>query len=133
MGWRYLLFLLGGVTLLLWAARFYLFDLLESPRYLIGKGQDAEAVAVIHKIAAYNGSVSSLTVEQLTSIGGSPEGEKTNGHKKWSLSRTSDFTLDHVKALFRTRKIAYSTSLLISIWGKDATFGPGLFRCVFLY
>ncbi|PPQ82780.1 hypothetical protein CVT25_009275 [Psilocybe cyanescens] len=124
MGWRYLLFLLGGITLLLWGARFFLFDLAESPRYLIGKGRDAEAVSIIHRIAAYNRTTSSLTVEQLTSIGAysDEKNEKSTsggggGGKVWSLTRTSDFTLDHVKSLFRTRKTAYSTSLLISVWG----------------
>ncbi|KDR77989.1 hypothetical protein GALMADRAFT_278352 [Galerina marginata CBS 339.88] len=116
MGWRYLLFVLGGITLLLWGARFFLFNLVESPRYLIGKGQDEAAVAVIHKIAAYNGKTSSLTVDQLTSVG-SLYDPKVGGAGKWSLSRTSHFTGEHIKSLFRTRKIAYSTSLLIAIWG----------------
>ena len=34
MGWRYLLFTLGAFTLVLWALRFLLFTLEESPRYL---------------------------------------------------------------------------------------------------
>lgn len=46
--------MLGGITLVLWAIRIFAFDLLESPRYLIGKGKDEEAVAVIHKVAAHN-------------------------------------------------------------------------------
>ena len=69
MGWRYLLFTLGGFTLLLWALRFFVFNLEESPRYLIGRGHDEAAVAVIHRIAAYNGRTSSLTVDQLTQAG----------------------------------------------------------------
>ncbi|KAF9556196.1 MFS general substrate transporter [Agrocybe pediades] len=124
MGWRYLLFLLGGLTLIMWGARFFLFKLVESPRYLIGKGKDAEAVAVIHQVAAYNGTTSTLTVEQLTSIGTFPQKYDSDAavageqqRRRWSLSRTSDYTLEHVKSLFRTKKIAYSTSLLISIWG----------------
>ncbi|KAF8200208.1 MFS general substrate transporter [Pholiota molesta] len=116
MGWRYLLFLLGGITLILWIARFFLFKLMESPRYLIGKGEDEKAVAVIHKLAAYNGTTSTLTVDQLKSLGSlETEGKYPGG--TLSLSRTSNYTLDHIKALFRTRQMAYSTSLLISIWG----------------
>ncbi|KAF8963294.1 MFS general substrate transporter [Flammula alnicola] len=118
MGWRYLLFTLGGITLILWGARFFLFNLMESPRYLIGKGEDEKAVAVIHKVAAYNGTTSSLTLDQLTSIGESTrQTESKHEAGKLSLSRTSNYTLDHIKSLFRTRKMAYSTSLLISIWG----------------
>ncbi|KAF8153781.1 major facilitator superfamily domain-containing protein [Crassisporium funariophilum] len=113
MGWRYLLFMLGGITLVLWGLRFFVFDLVESPRYLIGKGKDEEAVAVIHKIAAYNSTASSLTVDQLTAVGSLTQ----NGEGKGMLSKTSNFTLVHIKALFSTRKMAYSTSLLISVWG----------------
>ena len=116
MGWRYLLFMLGGITLVLWGIRIFAFDLLESPRYLTGKGKDEEAVAVIHKVATYNKATSSLTVDQLTSIGHPAESKNIAG-KKWALSKTSNFTFTHIKSLFRTRKIAYSTSLLISIWG----------------
>ena len=118
MGWRYVLFILGSITLLLWAARFFFFTLVESPRYLIGKGRDEEAVAVVHRIAEYNGKTSSLTVEQLTVLGSMYNQDTRNRRSKWSLSRTSDFTLKHIKALFRTTKIAYSTSLMISIWGN---------------
>jgi hypothetical protein len=117
MGWRYLLFMLGAITLILWGVRIFAFDLLESPRYLIGKGRDEEAVAVIHKVAAYNKTTSSLTVDQLTSVGHPTESEKV-ASEKWALSKTSNFTFAHIKSLFRTRKIAYSTSLMITIWGR---------------
>ena len=102
----------------MWSLRFFFFDLVESPRYLVGKGEDAEAVVVIHKIAAYNSTTSSLTVEHLTQIGST--GAQVRG--KGILSRTSNFTMDHIKALFATKEMAYSTSLLISIWGKSILF-----------
>ncbi|KAF9023811.1 MFS general substrate transporter [Hymenopellis radicata] len=105
MGWRYLLFTLGGVTLVLWSIRFFIFDLVESPRFLVGIGKDAEAVEIIHKIAAYNGKTSSLTLDDLRKAAGELN------------VKTSVYGLDHVKALFKTRKMAMSTSLLISLWG----------------
>ena len=120
MGWRYLLFTLGGFTLVLWALRFFIFTLEESPRFLVGRGRDAEAVAVVQRLAAYNGTTCSLTVEQLQSAGETalPKGaESSEGHKVAVLSRTSHYTTDHIKALFETKKLAWSTSLLISIWG----------------
>ena len=46
MGWRYFLFTVGSLTLLMWGIRFFLFPLYESPKYLMGKGEDDEAVAV---------------------------------------------------------------------------------------
>ncbi|KAI0338563.1 MFS general substrate transporter [Trametopsis cervina] len=115
MGWRYLLFTLGAVTLLLWAFRFFVFKLEESPRYLVGRGRDAEAVAVLQRIAAYNGSVCSLTVEDLTRAG---DAVSTKEQRKAAvLSAGSDYTVGHVKALFKTKKLAWSTGLLIAIWG----------------
>ncbi|KAF8872121.1 MFS general substrate transporter [Mucidula mucida] len=114
MGWRYLLFTLGGVSLLLWSIRFFVFDLVESPRFLVGIGKDAEAVEIIHKIAVYNGKTSSLTLDDLLDV---DEKGKGMGGERPLLSRTSVYGLDHVKALFKTRKMAVSTSLLISLWG----------------
>lgn len=121
MGWRYLLFVLGGITLILWGLRFFIFELFESPRYLIGKGEDERAVAVVHKVAKYNGTTSSLTLEQLTAveqaITQTEKDPKRSETTRMGLSRTSHYTAGHIKALFRTPKLAWATSLLISIWG----------------
>ncbi|KAF9007139.1 major facilitator superfamily domain-containing protein [Cyathus striatus] len=107
MGWRYLLFLLGGLTLVLWAFRFFAVDLLESPRYLVGRGRDEDAVLVVQKVAKINGKECHLTVDDL----------RVDGEKGGWLSQTSNFTKEHFKALFRTRKMAWSTSLLVLLWG----------------
>lgn len=118
MGWRYLLFTLGGVTILLWALRFFIFQLEESPRYLVGLGRDEEAVAVIQRLALFNGRSSSLTVEDLINARrGVIGGEVEEGKEGKVFSKSSDYTVDHIKALFKTRKLAWSTSLLISLWG----------------
>lgn len=113
MGWRYLIFTLGGITLLMWTIRFFIFDLVESPRFLIGIGKDAEAVAIIHKIADYNGRPTSLTLENLTRL--DPKDE--TGVRRPVLSRSTIYGVDHVRALFKTKKLAFSTSLLILLWG----------------
>ena len=136
MGWRYLLFTLGGITLLLWSIRFFVFKLLESPRFLVGIGKDAEAVEVIKRLAEFNGRETRLSLEQLrevdneaekgqadsTEIGtsekGSEEEDQVISAKRTKvLSESSYLAWKHVKALFRTRKMAFSTSLLIFIWG----------------
>lgn len=113
MGWRYLLFTLGGLTLLMWAVRFFVFPLYESPRFLVGRGKDAEAVAVVHAIAKYNGRPCDLTVDQLAAAG-----EKTTVPTSKVLSASSHWSWVHIKALFATRKMAFSTTLLIALWGK---------------
>lgn len=117
MGWRYLLFTLGGLTVLLWIIRLSASNLSESPRFLIGVGKDDEAVAVIHKIAAYNSKTTSLTLDELTRVGNiSADTKGPDKKSRGNMSQTSAFTTKHVKALFSTRKMAYSTSLLIVLW-----------------
>ncbi|KAG2359333.1 major facilitator superfamily domain-containing protein [Suillus spraguei] len=118
MGWRYLLFVLGGFTLSLWAVRFFTFTLLESPRFLSGIGCDAEAVEVIHKLAKFNGKTSSITVEELEAPNKSASGRRSSSEERHNiLSKSSKYNTVHIKALFATPKMAWSTSLLIVIWG----------------
>ncbi|EIW56752.1 MFS general substrate transporter [Trametes versicolor FP-101664 SS1] len=116
MGWRYLLFTLGGMTIILWAIRLFVFPLYESPRFLVGIGRDAEAVEVVHRIAAYNGRTSNLSLLDLQAAAVAVGGQKSEGETKL-LSRSSVFTMDHIKGLFATPKLAWSTSLLIFLWG----------------
>ncbi|KII86743.1 hypothetical protein PLICRDRAFT_267090 [Plicaturopsis crispa FD-325 SS-3] len=124
MGWRYFLFTMGGLMMLLWIVRYFVFTLYESPKYLMGRGRDAEAVEVVHKVAKYNGTTSRLTLEHLEAAGclGGPVGAE-EAQAKMDTSAVgavrrvlSKFSSEHVQALFATRKLAYSTSLLIVLW-----------------
>ncbi|SNX81397.1 related to PHO84 - high-affinity inorganic phosphate transporter [Melanopsichium pennsylvanicum] len=69
MGWRYTWYVLGAVTMLMWMARFWVYPIPESPKYLIGKGRDEEAMEVLRFIAAQNGKQVKLTLEQLKAAG----------------------------------------------------------------
>ncbi|KAK7046985.1 putative MFS-type transporter PB1E7.08c, partial [Favolaschia claudopus] len=116
-GWRYFLYTMGGLTILLWVIRFLAFDLGESPKYLIGTGRDEEAVAAIHKIAEYNGKTSGLSVEDLKAQD-SNEREHDNVTAPAAVQRKlSVLNSDHLRPLFATRKLACSTGLLALIWG----------------
>ncbi|EMD40181.1 major facilitator superfamily [Gelatoporia subvermispora B] len=122
-GWRYFLFTMGGLMLLLFILRFFVFHLYESPKYLMGRGRDAEAVEVVHRVARYNGRTSSLTLEQLREAGDIGKGMDENEQKQMDTSakaavkrKLEKFSYSHVQALFATRKLAYSTSLLIILW-----------------
>ncbi|EIW74847.1 MFS general substrate transporter [Coniophora puteana RWD-64-598 SS2] len=136
MGWRYLLFILGGLTLVFWALRFFVFTLLESPRFLVGIGRDAEAVEVIRQLAAFNGTECTLDVQELQAVGavkaaaGSgastpteagesemPVVEVIEARRRGVLSSGSKWNTSHIRALFATPKMAYSTTLLIVLWG----------------
>lgn len=121
MGWRYFLFAMGGLMLLLWGVRFFVFKLYESPKYLMGRGKDQQAVDVVHFVASKNGRSSNLSVEDLRSldsgstaaVDAAPLDTSALGAVRRTLAA---FSLDHVKALFATRQLAWSTSLLIVIW-----------------
>ena len=115
----------------LWAIRFFLFQVYESPKYLMGCGQDEAAVKTVHAIAAYNGKESSLTLEHLLEAERSvlsheaPNNlvKESRGDSNGTAQNTALPTLrksgfKHIKALFETKKLAWNTSLLIVLWGK---------------
>ncbi|CAE6442097.1 unnamed protein product [Rhizoctonia solani] len=146
MGWRYFLIAMGGLMVVLWVIRFFVFRLYESPKYLMGRGRFAEAVEVVHAayrvltqtrpravevvhaVAKYNGKTTSLTTEELETAGisgthadtakGVEEGPaELDTTARAALKRKFEqFNGDHVRSLFATRKLATSTSLVISIW-----------------
>ena len=63
MGWRYLLFTLGGVTLVAFIFRSVIFRFQESPKFLIYRGKDAKAIQVMHNIAQYNRQTCELSLD----------------------------------------------------------------------
>ena len=99
----------------LWGLRFFVFQLLESPRYLAGIGKDTEAVAIIHQLAEYNSTSCSITVENLALAG--RDSGPSGGGTHHILSQGSRFSPQHIKGLFATPKMALCSSLLIGIWG----------------
>lgn len=114
--------------MILWVIRFFVFKLYESPKYLMGKGRDQDAVAVVHAIGRYNGVPSSLTIGELKdaeSVDGTSasegERERVEGNHVGSIVRqhlSRKFESNHVYPLFATRKLAFSTSILIILWGE---------------
>ena len=120
------MYTMGGLMLLLWVLRFFFFHLYESPKYLMGRGRDEQAVYVVQRVAEYNRTSTRLTVEMLQSVGraaatahGATEEntELNTSAKAAALRKLQKFDTGHVKPLFATRKLAWSTSLLITIWG----------------
>ncbi|KAJ1309991.1 hypothetical protein OPQ81_006748 [Rhizoctonia solani] len=53
-GWKYLLGMLGTITLVMFVLRIIFFRLYESPRYLVAAGRNAEAVNALQSIEDYN-------------------------------------------------------------------------------
>ncbi|SJL17551.1 related to sugar transporter [Armillaria ostoyae] len=121
-GWRYFLFAMGGLSMLLWGVRFFIFELYESPKFLMGRGRDAEAVEAVHKVARYNGKESALTIEDLRKAGGEKENPDSESVVMDTSVRAvlrrnlSELSGDHVRPLFASAKLAWSTSLIIILW-----------------
>lgn len=115
MGWRYFLITMGGLTLIMFLVRFVLFTIFESPKYLMGKGRDEDAVRVVHEVARRNGKTSTLSIEDLRAC--EPEGYVAQTDAIAAVKRRLDqVNLDRIKILFRTRKLALSTGLIMVIW-----------------
>jgi MFS family permease len=98
MGWRYFVIVMGGISLFEFFIRFVLFTVYESPKFWMGKGNDEEAVRIVHEVARRNGKTSDLTVEDLKSLG-----EIRGGGKAASAAlqrRLEKVNFEHVKALF---------------------------------
>ena len=112
--------------LLMWGVRFFAFQLLESPRYLIARGKDAEAVEVLQKVARFNGVECTLTIDQLrlvsvSAVADKGEAAEARSHGLIHVAHSSiRETWIHMKALFSSVQMAWSTILLVSLWGKSA-------------
>ncbi|KAL8696948.1 MAG: hypothetical protein Q9201_007395 [Fulgogasparrea decipioides] len=114
-GWRWFMITMGTFSMTCFFLRFVVFTLYESPKFLMGKGKDAEAVAIVHKVAAKNKTTSSLVIEDLLFHDQASHQQGTNAAA--ALKRKLEkVNLTHVRALFRTRRLAYSTSLIMCIW-----------------
>lgn len=62
MGYRYMLYTLGAITLFVFFLRFVVFRFQESPKYLVYRGKDEKAVKVLHNIAKFNRTDCKITL-----------------------------------------------------------------------
>jgi MFS family permease len=125
-GWRHFVFTIGIVTLVMFIIRFFIFRLFESPKYLLSRGRQAEAVAVVHGIAYRNNAKTWLTSDILdavvddASVAHVPsQGISTTGIIK---NKLATFSGDRLRPLFSNRKLGLATAL---IWFSWATIGMG--------
>lgn len=115
MGWRWFVITMGGILLIMFVIRFIFFTIYESPKYLMGKGKDEEAVQVVHEVARRNGKTSNITVDDLKAC--EPEGYVGRTDAAEALRRNlKRVNLSHVRSLFNTPRLAFSTSMIMLIW-----------------
>ncbi|KAF1846552.1 MFS general substrate transporter [Cucurbitaria berberidis CBS 394.84] len=121
MGWRYLLFTLGGITLLIFFLRFIVFQFQETPEFLLCRGKDAKAIEVLQYVAKYNKRTCALTLEMLESLERDSNSTSSNrpvlggGAKQLKTTWTEKLKLegDRFKMLFSSLQM---TRLTLLIW-----------------
>ncbi|KAH8690655.1 major facilitator superfamily domain-containing protein [Talaromyces proteolyticus] len=128
MGWRYIMITLGALAIAFGIIRIFVFRIPESPRYLLSRGRDAEAVDAVNYIARYNGKPETLTLPMLEEIDNELATPNTiiertpqptqNIMLSIKTPRNTDtgYTSATYHKLFSTRKMAQHTSITFLIW-----------------
>lgn len=101
----------------MFVCRFFLFHLYESPKYLLSRNRQSEAVSVVQTIARYNGASTWLSEDILDEFGenvddGAPRLTVMEINKR----NLSKFSFDKVGALFADRELGITTVLLWFMW-----------------
>lgn len=123
-GWRYTMFTLGAITMAVFVARFVVFRFQESPKFLLYRGKDEEAVKVLQYIAKYNKKECHISQEAFmeleddsasSSSGGSSRPVLGSGvhQKEASLKTKVKLELERYKFLFSSFTMARFT---IMVW-----------------
>ncbi|KAL4871690.1 hypothetical protein BDV12DRAFT_205993 [Aspergillus spectabilis] len=116
MGWRYLHFTCGGLVLVLSILRLILVRMKETPKWLASQNRDEELYQVLFTISERYNRPFSLKLEDLTS-----QGQVRNTEKSvWSALRLKS----HFSGLFSTKKLTYSTIMIILNWLLIGTVSP---------
>lgn len=68
MGWRYLMFTLGAITLGIFVLRFVVFNFKESPKFLVYRGHDEKALEVLQHIAKTNKRACGVTQQDFDAL-----------------------------------------------------------------
>lgn len=68
MGWRYLMYTIGAITLGVFILRFVVFRFQESPKFYCFRGRDDKAVEVLQYVAKYNGRECSVTLDTFDAL-----------------------------------------------------------------
>ncbi|TVY91080.1 putative MFS-type transporter [Lachnellula willkommii] len=123
LGWRYFVYAMGAITFCMFLARFVLFHLFESPKFLLARGRQAEAVAVVHGIAFKNGTTTWLSEKILNEIGGDLVVETPTFTPLEVVKRKlASFSGERIAPLFHDKKLGWTTGILWFCW---ATIGMG--------
>ncbi|KAI9890880.1 MAG: hypothetical protein M1814_003519 [Vezdaea aestivalis] len=131
-GWRYVMFTLGGITFFIFFMRFALFRFQESPKWLLSKGRDKEALKSLHYVAKFNKRPCDLTLatfEALSTDTSSAESDEIRAAKRTlgggSAQRHAPLKdkilleFDRIKILFSSPTMTRLTLLTWIIYAFD--------------
>ncbi|WPH01544.1 Hypothetical protein R9X50_00439100 [Acrodontium crateriforme] len=117
-GWRYVWFSSGALVFVMSIMRITVIRLKETPKYLLGEGQDAQVVETLQFIATKYNRPCSLTVEGLSALG--VTGAATGGRRASVAHAKTRFSFGevwvHLKGLYATRRLGISTTLIWWSW-----------------
>ncbi|EGP82662.1 unnamed protein product [Zymoseptoria tritici ST99CH_1A5] len=115
MGWRYLMFTLGAITLVVFIARFIVFTMQESPKYLLYRGNNAKAITVLENVANTNGRSCGISLSDFDALDQEDSSsEYFDGAKKPSSIRQNfGAEMSRYKRLFSDWQM---TRLTILVW-----------------
>ncbi|RSL87360.1 hypothetical protein CEP52_015558 [Fusarium oligoseptatum] len=131
-GWRYFLVTIGVITFAMFVVRFFIFHLFESPKFLLNKGRQHEAVAVIHGLAYRNGTKTWLTSDLLDQVAledddeGIPRVAEQRRPKQSATDalreKLRSISGERLRPLFKNKTLGLATGL---IWFSWASIGMG--------
>ncbi|POS74778.1 hypothetical protein DHEL01_v206820 [Diaporthe helianthi] len=131
---RYVMITLGAIAIAFAVIRIFVFKMPESPRYLLSRGRDAEAVDAVNYVARYNGKPEILTLDMLKAIDEAQSGlatrvEQSEGstpavaekkaplsYKQIILENFKDYSSHSYRKLFAGRKMAQHSLVVFLIW-----------------
>ncbi|KAJ6023466.1 uncharacterized protein N7446_013828 [Penicillium canescens] len=108
MGWRYLHFTIGGVTLVLSLLRVFLIRIVQTPRWLVSQNRDEEVIQFLRDLSAKHNRQFDLTLEELRGEGNVKNTEKS----AWSVVRIKA----HFSGLFQTKRLTWSFLVIMLNW-----------------
>ncbi|VEU24293.1 DEKNAAC105620 [Brettanomyces naardenensis] len=115
-GWRYSWYLNSGIVLVGALLRLFVLKLKETPKFLVSHGRDEEAYNVIIGYANKYHRKCSLTLEDLQKCGEIRDDYYNTQKDGHSVKRLWETTWINIKLLFKSKRVARSTILLMLSW-----------------
>ncbi|KAF3765613.1 hypothetical protein M406DRAFT_355989 [Cryphonectria parasitica EP155] len=109
MGWRYTMFTSGALVFVMSILRITVVRLRETPKYLLGMGEDAKLIQTLSYMSQKYNRPCSLTLEKLEACG---VVQGTHSRNRFSVNEA----LIHIRGLFATREISISTLMIWLSW-----------------